>query len=309
MKRIIILIFLIYSSTISAQDSTLVLSYDMFNELGEISLATKDTWLFKTGRDSTYTKANAKDWIKLKPSEINAKLADENGRFEGWFRIKIKLDETFKDSLAGLNFSRVSWAPMDLFINRNLLKSYGQTGLDGAAFKPYKHLNKTYTFVNLQTDKTYNILLFVADKTDAFDGELKASRGNLSNFIVLGNSQIVLKDTDHSGVSFFSTLLGVLTFLFWALYFQNKRERQLLYPTITITLLFVVSSAFLLNNLWTFMSYQTYLIVSFINSLGFYGFLFSIPLTVVIIFKNTIPKTIWIVSSVFFTLLLISNIF
>ena len=310
MKRIIILIFLIYSSSSIAQDSTLVISHDMFNENGEISLATKGAWLFKAGRDSTYTKANAKEWIELKPAAITEKLADENGKFEGWFRIKIKLNETFKDSLVGLNFSHKSWTPMDLFINGNLLKSYGQTGLDGAVFKTYKHNNnKAYDFVNIETDKTYNILLFVTDKTNVLDGRLIASMANLSNFIVLGNSRIGLKDTGQSSSVFFSTLLGVLTFLFWALYFLNKREKQLLYPSVTITFMFLASAVILLINLWTLMPYTIFRISIGIASICSHGFLFSIPLTLGIIFKNTIPKTIWISSGVFFALSVIAGLF
>jgi signal transduction histidine kinase len=44
-------------------------------------------------------------------------------------------------------------------------------------------------------------------------------------------------------------------------------------------------------------------------SIGFPAFLYSIPLTLAIIFKNKIPKIIWIASGVFFTLTTIFSIF
>ena len=117
MKRFKIILFFLFFGVnfCKAQDTAVVLSTNMFGKTNQqIFLATKDGWIFKKGNDTAWAKKDldTKGWRKLKPTELSAKLADKNGRAEGWFRIKIKPDSSFTNM--PIVFSSASWAAVDI---------------------------------------------------------------------------------------------------------------------------------------------------------------------------------------------------
>ena len=80
-----------------AQDTTIVLSTSMFNNEGRINLGEIEHWIYKQGNDSSWANPGiaVNNWQHLNPGEITKKQADKNGRIEGWFRMKIRLDSSF----------------------------------------------------------------------------------------------------------------------------------------------------------------------------------------------------------------------
>src|SRR5678816_2311963 len=93
-----ITLFLFFISVIGqAQDSAVQLSPKMFDTNQVIVLSALDGWRFHEGHDSTWARPdiNTIGWEKLKPTQVSKKMADKNGRIEGWFRLKIYLDSSF----------------------------------------------------------------------------------------------------------------------------------------------------------------------------------------------------------------------
>ena len=78
-----------------SQNSAVTLNAKMFDNSHRIFLASRDGWVFKAGNDPSWSnkETDTSGWIKLKPTGLSAKFADNLGRVEGWFRLKFKLDK------------------------------------------------------------------------------------------------------------------------------------------------------------------------------------------------------------------------
>jgi hypothetical protein len=167
MKSIEISLFLLFVGInfSNAQDTALSLSTNMFDKTNEqIFLGSKDRWIFKQGNDTAWAKKDldTKGWSKLKPIELSAKLADKNGRAEGWFRIKINLDSSFLNIPIG--FTVDSWAAIDLYVDGRLLSSFGNTGINGKPFKEKSFISyENPVIVNLTTGIDHSIALHFVD--------------------------------------------------------------------------------------------------------------------------------------------------
>ena len=97
-----------------------------------------DGWFFKTGNDTVWKEndINLEGWKKLRPDQLSSKYVDKDGRLEGWFRIKLRLDSSFNSHLVG--FRIVSWAASDVYINGNHIASFGNTGSNGEPFEEFR---------------------------------------------------------------------------------------------------------------------------------------------------------------------------
>ena len=113
-KLLFVFLLLLDSHFSMAQDKTLVLSGSMFDRNQQIQLASSDGWIFKPGNNPDWadTAIEAGDWEAFKPIDISQGLADENGRVEGWFRLKLRLDSSL-DSIT-LGISRKLWFATDI---------------------------------------------------------------------------------------------------------------------------------------------------------------------------------------------------
>jgi hypothetical protein len=156
----------------------------MFDKDNTIQLSNLNGWIFKTGNDAAWanTNLNTAGWKKLKPADFTAKIADKNGRLEGWFRIKIKLDSSLKDALPGIGLTSDVWAASDVYVNGKLFHSFGNTGLNNQPFKEYIATNKLPIPLPLNTNKDYIIAIHFSDKINQhdFDKKLRSSYSNLT---------------------------------------------------------------------------------------------------------------------------------
>ena len=128
-----IVLFLLLPFLVAGQDTTITISPGMMKS-NVFSLGKIDGWLFKKGNDTSWTgkDINVSEWQKLKPSELSEKLTDKNGRLEGWFRIKIKLDPAFRDTILDIYMN--VWAASDVYMDGKLFYTFGNTGANGKPF-------------------------------------------------------------------------------------------------------------------------------------------------------------------------------
>lgn len=217
------LLFFIVNSSL-AQNQVEILTTQEFDPHERIYLAPLDTWLFKIGRVDNGEKLdlNVDDWEKFKPTQLKTDLEDQNGRVEGWFRIKIRLDE----SLNGipLAISRDLWAATDIYINGELLHSFGDTGEPSDAFNPTL---KYPIPVDLATGKDYLIAIHFVDYETTFtQRELRLQPRNLQRLINLTGPAYINKVTEDIKDSYVYGSISIsvsflLFFLFWLLVFLN----------------------------------------------------------------------------------------
>ncbi len=76
-----IFLLLLFSYSAIAQDTTISISPAMATS-HYISLGNMNGWLFKKGHDTAWAKKDIDltGWEKLKPSQLNDKLTDKNGK-------------------------------------------------------------------------------------------------------------------------------------------------------------------------------------------------------------------------------------
>ena len=227
-----------------AQDSTIVLSASMFDKYFQIiPLTAKDGWIFKEGNDTSWASKDisTEDWKKFNPSQLNIKNADKNGKAEGWFRFRFRLDSSFQNMPVGIQMGR--WAATDVYIDGRHIVSAGNTGLNGKPYKESQISIESPTVVELVPGVDHVLALHIVDHCSPLKSSmLKTELQNVGfgNVIELTGPESQLKDIHHfKRFTVYWTLwvsvCSVLAIVFWLLYFQNRSEKNLLLVSIAIT--------------------------------------------------------------------------
>ena len=250
-KALILFTTFFYFSLCQGQEKTVVLSKSMFQSHERLFLAPIEGWIFKQGDDVSWAKdeIDLKGWEKFNPTQLNADMADEVGRVESWFRIKVKLDESFEGMPLAL--SRDLWAATDVYINGELFHSFGDTGDTYKAFNP---TSKYPTPVSLEVGKEYLIALHFVDYETTFtQRELRLKPQNLQGFFNLTGPSFYqhvtggIKDAYvYGAISIAVSFL--LFFLFWLLVFLNPEQK-------VFKLIAILTSLTLLGGIATFSKY------------------------------------------------------
>ena len=230
MKRLLVFLLVIQALAINsfAQQETVVLSSDMFKSHQRIFLAPLDGWIFKKGHDPNWANPDLEinDWETMNPTAINPKIEDVNGRIEGWFRIKIRLDESFEN--IPLAIARELWAAMDVYLDGKLIHSFGDTGNPYRAFNP---ILKYPLPIDLEVGKEYILALHFVDYESTFtQREIRLKPENLQNLINLTGPEYVawvtrnIKQT-HIYVTLCIAVSFLLFFLYWFLVYLNPDQK------------------------------------------------------------------------------------
>ena len=180
MKYILKIALLLFIPFIGlAQDSVIIITPENFSkDLDSYALASADGWIFHQGNDSNWAKEtiDVTDWKKLKPSKLSVKYADKNGRVEGWFRIKIRIDSSLGNREFGFRLG--SFAATDLYINGQFLTTAGNTGNNGRLFKLSVPKGKITNPYYLKSGEIYTIAFHVVDYTTTVSPYLLKSEIN-----------------------------------------------------------------------------------------------------------------------------------
>ncbi len=229
-----ILLFVFGLNECVAQDTVLTLTPSMFQEnVEEINISKFDGWIFKRGNDPAWKSENifSHGWEKLRPDQLSVEYADKDGRVEGWFRAKIKLDSSFNIHLVGIKM--ISWAASDIYINGKYLTSFGSTGYNGKPFKEFRSRNVLPAIVDLIPGNEYTIALHLVDYTSPLSiGQLKSNKSLYFNNINLygpSYNDYYLSGTRELTLftSIWISVCATLTLLFWLLTIQNPGEKNL----------------------------------------------------------------------------------
>lgn len=230
MKKVLIVLVIILFGycTSGAQTETIVLSSNMFDDDDKISLAALDGWIFKQGNNNAWAQpeTDVRNWQKLKPTELSTKLANDEGRIEGWFRIKIELDTSFSNIPVGI--SRQLWAATDVYIDGVLIESFGYTGTPYQAYNPILKYAQPITLIPGQQ---HLLSMHIVDyETTLTQRELRLKPKNLQNLISITGSEfnknitIKIRETYLLG-SLSMSVSFVLLLLFLLLLFMNPTEK------------------------------------------------------------------------------------
>ena len=295
----------------NAQDTTIVLTSSMFNSEGKIQLGEIEHWLYKQGNDPSWADPgiSVKNWQHLNPADITKKNADQNGRLEGWFRLKIKVDSSFNQT--SLFIIQRSYLASDIFINGKPFYSFGNTGYNGKPYSEFTDFSKLPDEIKLEQGKELLLAVHFVDYTD-YKGRIKEFSFTKVRFLGIANSAYVATFyTSSLGLRYLIVILAilcVLAVLFWFLFFLNRSEEHLLFVAVSTTSLL----GLLLFHYLQYLAFSTYnqeRLWEFLDTLCFAGVFTFMPLLVAKVFKNHIPRplkvyaiaTIIFVSICFFT--------
>ena len=276
-----------------AQDSTIVLKASMLDKFtDQINLSTLNGWIFKHESDTGFSKININTtgWEHLKPSELNSKYADKNGRVEGWFRIKIKFDSSFLNQQIGFDFP--NWAATKLYVDGKFIASRGNMGQDGRPFRDYLG-DIDAVPMRFETSGAHIFAVhFVAYLSPIPPHGLKTAT---QAFVLLGPNYVTSVVKQLQTINAFTTtwlaVCAVLAVLFWLLLFQNRQEKNLFWIALCTTVLTLLM--YCLNKSVTpigvsFISYTIYGLIS--NMLLSLLLFIIIPFLLAKVFKRKLNR-------------------
>ncbi len=234
-KYILKLLFLLcLSLQIFAQDTVVTITPSMFDKIwDEAYLVPLEGWVFKPGTDKAWAakELDVSDWKKLKPVELSVKDADDSGKLEGWFRIKIKLSDSIVAHSLDIKLS--TWAASDLYVDGKLVASVGNTGANSLPYKEYNPYNKAAFAVGLKPGKEYTLALHMVDYVTMFPSKrLKSEDPGLNSLIrIVGpkyNIKMLSLVSSQKQLHVIWISVGIIiSLLFWVLYIQNRTEKNL----------------------------------------------------------------------------------
>ena len=227
-----ILSLLLLPIFVLTQDTTITISPQTMNShftpLGDI-----DGWLFRKGNDISWARKeiDTAGWQKIKPSQLSGKLADKNGKLEGWLRIKIKLDPAFSDTLFDLYWN--IWAASEIYVDGSLHYTFGSTGVNGKPFEEYNPNYKPPVPFNLEKGNEHILAIHFVDFISVLPPyNLKSKDQNrIGSFIIITTPEVRKLDLDltltfHAFLTIWLSANIILCLLFWLLAFQNRNEKN-----------------------------------------------------------------------------------
>ncbi len=259
MKRFLIILFSLWTASFAlAQDNLALLSTVQFETHQRLFLAPLDGWLFHAGNNPEWANPgiDLTNWKKLKPTELSAKMEDESGRVEGWFRLKIKLDDSFEG--IPLSISRNLWAATDVYIDGRLIHAFGNTGNPYEAYNP---ILKYPVDIHLATGQEYLFAIHFVDYETTFtQREIRLKPANLKSLINLTGPEYISRvSNEYKQTHIFGTLcIGIsflLFFLFWLLVYLNPNEK-IFWLIASLTSLVLLSAFGLFYNTFYEISYD-----------------------------------------------------
>ena len=281
-----------------AQDSTIHLSTRLFDQLQVMPLYSLDGWRFQEGNNPHWANPdiNTLGWKKMKPVQVSKSMADKNGKVEGWFRIKIFLDSSFENMPLYLSF--FEWAALDVYVDGKLIKSYGNTGIDGRAFKAPEHNAKLQVSpVSLLPRKEHIIAIHIVNYIPAFPLNLiEYEMGSYPIIPLLGGPAFITTINEYyAELGIYETIsitvCFVLSLLFWLLAFQNPLEKNLRLIALCTTC-FGMSALFMYIQMHGTFSLSGIIIVSCLLDLFIALMVLLILVILAKVFTNKAPRTL-----------------
>ncbi|HEY4967458.1 MAG TPA: hypothetical protein VII28_13730, partial [Puia sp.] len=292
-----ILLVLLLPAGVMAQDSTILISPSDFDKTSEqVFLANMNGWIFRQGNDTAWAGKDiaTSGWQKLKPSELSAKYADQNGKAECWFRIKIKLNPDLGSRSMGIKIT--TWAAVDLYVDGNLVSSFGSTGLGGRSYQESSPIGNLPVAVNLIPGYEYTIALHMVDwlsplppyqlKSEDFGQNnpmIRITKPTYGSYFV---RKVIKEATVYNTI--WIAVSTILCLLFWLLYLQNPQEKNLrliaIFTTFTAVGFYFQNAA--QSNIG--MSYAEFLYGNFAANLFIGLSCVMIPLILASIFKRRV---------------------
>ncbi|MCC5940641.1 MAG: GHKL domain-containing protein [Balneolaceae bacterium] len=240
----VLLLFSLFGEDAFSQESTVLLSADMFDEDQVIFLTNLEGWVFKAGHDTTRADPNliTDDWEPLKPADLTFDYAKESTTFEGWFRIKFQVDSTLAEM--PLYWRSGTLGAMDLYLDGELIQSYGKPSANFFSHRSYNPFNRIPDPAYLEPNREYVLAFYLVDHHSAWENRVTLENVRIDPWLRIAGPEYAefLGDFRLLSSVFFAiwlTALFMLTVLFWTILFKAKNDTTIRLITWLNTLLFL----------------------------------------------------------------------
>jgi len=249
------ILWLLFSSInpVFSQEDAISIDTSHFDLNQAIVLNRFDNWLFREGNGPAWESIdlNTKDWKKLKPTEITKDMADEHGRIEGWFRIKMVLDSSLSD--IPLSLASVRWAAMDIYLDGTLISSRGNISGDKTNYKSSSHeLTNAIALPSLKAGEEFLLAIHFVNYIPSFPLNTVIQDRHLGFYTLLTGPQFVYRHYEYYKELeiYYGSIIVVcctLALLLWLLLIQNPKEKNLLVIAIGVSFFAITLIPYFIN--------------------------------------------------------------
>jgi len=225
----IIIVLFCCGHSLSAQDTTIVISSDILTKQNLFYINDTSGWIYHSGDDAAYAlpNYNAAGWKTLKPFNISEQSADRNGNIEGWFRIRLMPDTDFRNHSLNFVYTFLSGSA-EVYINGKLAGSFGS---ENGHKKSFQKVNNIIPLLPgfMEAGKPAIIAIHYKNKIPAFPLSLLYHNNTIKIYLELAGPQIYQTLDNYFFYSvLWVTVCTLLALLFWLLAFQNRKEKNIL---------------------------------------------------------------------------------
>lgn len=308
LRNFILLISVLISCGVLAQekDTVFQLTAEQVNENGYLDFPPVTEWKFKKGHDPKWADPNLNEagWKRMDSLEIASLTYDENDRFEGWFRFRFRFEPNKEVPTPFLQ--SFNGAAQDIYLNGNLVASFGNTGSQSGNYRVNKgHLKH----LPLQPGKEYLMAVHFKD----WIGSLSRNVGTIT---VMGSRSFLTMTSDSKRISIeeerskwrrinavMFCIIALIALLFWLIFTLNSGEKYLLFVALLTTFIAIDSGISILyyqNTDYQFLNADWIAFRNIMLSFSAGAITVTFPLVLAAIYLPAIPK--WLKWLTFVTL-------
>jgi signal transduction histidine kinase len=238
-----------------------------FTGRGELMLFLKGGWEYK--------KQGGNHWQKIDPLKLDESIANEKGEIDGWLRFYFTVDTTIANEPLYMRFTYFGAA--SVFINGQLIYKQG-----------LNFLGKLYDYEKIKPFATKQncLLIHIKDRklgfpAYAYQQDFNSSKINTVRFV--NSYYIAFINVLLDKIAFFYHLwiigLAIFSVLFGILYFVNKRNTNLLFITLSNSLLCLCVFLIYLINM-TDIPFTEFILYEYIFRVIYWSFILSLVITI-----------------------------
>ncbi len=295
--KVFFVLALLAAQSVKAQDTPAVSAHILNQFSDRIPLSVRNHWLFRPGNDSSWAQPNVDTigWEKINLAGIK-KYADKNGKIEGWFRMKIKFENSLFHKKMWIDFE--PWNATEFYVDGRLMTVRGNTGDNGKPFSAYNGDQEPHSIM-FNNDSVHTFAIHFVGYLSPFPPHGLKIRSNYLNLITIIGPHPYINTEKFNRVrnSFYTAwfiICAVLSLLFWLLVFLNRREKNLVWIALCTSLYTLLS--FCIQNINAIdISYISFYVYREILNLCFSLVVtISVPITLIKIFKRNLNRKLLI---------------
>jgi len=233
-----LLLFFLGTSIVPAQDTIFRLGPDQMED-GYLRFPPITGWKFNKGNDTAWASPGYDDsqWVKMDSAQVMSLRYDQQGVFEGWFRLKFQLEPGFEQLPTFL--LSINTAATEVYLDGELVAQFGAIG---DALEDYRSNRQTSDLIDVEPGRTYTMAVHFFDHmgkvTRFLQKDLKVL--NIKSFLFLipeatTGEREVTREKNLAYAQFTLGLTTVLCLLIWLIWALNRRHKHLLLLAILST--------------------------------------------------------------------------